>query len=413
MPYYKFNSNDVYINTLKTNPSLKFVVYSGSSFYNNAPNISGAFADPIRLTDSGHISLYELNIDRQSTNTGRTLGPSTLPDQTINDNGLIYSWVVKNSSRIGFRTTSKAAFSSNNFGDVMSSSYPYTSSISKEYYSTTTPRSGSSNVSYLFALKNTINYYRYKNPNFTYGAFGPITRSLDSIEVGLISLPSIFYGSTIQKGTIDLGYYITGTLCARAKDFNQDGLLYETYNTNGTETGSLIGFALYDEGFIVLTASYNLSDIVDHYTTAVTGDPATENPKWVYFAQSISGAVTAPSSSFIMSMSGTNKIQTMTMFATAPKGELNQSSNPTFVTYTTGSTAATGSKQYVQASKRLVKNIVSSSYHNPTGSFEKTTYISKIGIYDKDRNLIGIAKMATPVRKTVERDFTFKIKLDL
>jgi len=413
MPYYKFNSNDVYINTLKTNPSLKFVVYSGSSFYNNAPNISGAFADPVRLTDSGHISLYELNIDRQSANTGRTIGPSSLPDQTINDNGLIYSWVVKNSSRIGFRTTSQPAFSSNNFGDVMSSSYPYTSSISKEYYTTTTPRSASSNVSHLLALKNTINYYRYKDPNFTYGAYGPVTRSLDSVEVGLISIPTIFYGSTIQKGTIDLNYYITGTLCARAKDSNQDGLLYETYNTNGTETGSLIGFALYDEGFIVLTASYNLSDRVDYYTTAVTTDPATENPKWVYFAQSISGAVTAPSSSFILAMSGTNKIQTMTMFATAPKGELNQSSNPTFAQYLTSSTAMTSSKQYTQTSKRLVKNIVSSSYHHPTASFEKTTYISKVGIYDKDRNLIGIAKMATPIRKTVERDFTFKIKLDL
>ena len=101
------------------------------------------------------------------------------------------------------------------------------------------------------------------------------------------------------------------------------------------------------------------------------------------------------------------------MFATAPKGELNQSSNPTFVTYSTSSTAVTGSKQYAQAPKRLVKNVVSSSYHHPTASFEKTTYISKVGIYDKDRNLIGIAKMATPVRKTVERDFTFKIKLDL
>jgi len=413
MPYYKFKSNDVYVNTLKTNPSLKFVVYSGSSFYNNTPNISGAFADPIRLTDSGHISLYELNIDRQSANTGRTIGPSSLPDQTINDNGLIYSWVVKNSSRIGFRTTSKAAFSSNNFGDVMSSSYPYTSSISKEYYSTTTPRSASSNVSHLLALKNTINYYRYKDPNFTYGAYGPVLRSLDSVEVGLISVPSIFYGSTIQKGTVDLSYYITGTLCARAKDSNQDGLLYETYNTNGTETGSLIGFALYDEGFIVLTASYNLSDRVDYYTTAVTGDSATENPKWVYFAQSISGAVTAPSSSFVLAMSGTNKIQTMTMFATAPKGELNQSSNPTFAQYITASTAVTSSKRYIQSTQRLVKNIVSSSYHHPTASFEKTTYISKVGIYDKDRNLIGIAKMSTPVRKTAERDFTFKIKLDL
>ena len=410
MPYYKFKSNDVYVNTLKTNPSLQFVVYSGSAFFNNNINLSGAFTDPVLHTDAGKISLYELNVDRRQRATGRTIGPSSVPDQTINDNGMIYSWVVKNSSRIGFRTTTQAAFSSNNFGDVMSSSYPYTSSIAKEYYSTTTERSGTNSVSHLLALKNTINYYRYKDPNFTYGAFGPVTRDLQSVEVGLISVPTIFYGSGIKKGTINLEYYITGTLIARAKDNQQDGLLYETY---GPETGSVIGFALYDEGFLVLTASYNLSSDVDYYTTAVTGDPATQNPKWVYFAQSISGAVTAPSSSFIMAMSGTNKIQTMTMFATAPAGELNQSSNPTFVQYSAGATSTSGSKQYRQAPGRLVKNVVSSSYHHPTASFEKTTYISKVGIYDKDRNLIGIAKMASPVRKTLERDFTFKIKLDL
>ena len=33
-------------------------------------------------------------------------------------------------------------------------------------------------------------------------------------------------------------------------------------------------------------------------------------------------------------------------------------------------------------------------------------------IYDKDKNLIGIAKVATPVKKTEERDLTFKLKLD-
>ena len=34
-------------------------------------------------------------------------------------------------------------------------------------------------------------------------------------------------------------------------------------------------------------------------------------------------------------------------------------------------------------------------------------------IYDKDKNLIAIAKLATPVKKTAKREFTFKIKLDL
>ena len=41
-----------------------------------------------------------------------------------------------------------------------------------------------------------------------------------------------------------------------------------------------------------------------------------------------------------------------------------------------------------------------------------STYISKIGIYDKDKNLIGVAKLATPVRKTESRSYTFKMKLD-
>jgi hypothetical protein len=101
------------------------------------------------------------------------------------------------------------------------------------------------------------------------------------------------------------------------------------------------------------------------------------------------------------------------MFASARKGQLNQSSNPTFLEYSANNYAATGSKAYIENDKMQIKNVVSSSYPDPTGSFEKTTYISKVGVYDESKNLILIAKVATPVKKTVERDFTFKIKLDI
>jgi len=47
------------------------------------------------------------------------------------------------------------------------------------------------------------------------------------------------------------------------------------------------------------------------------------------------------------------------------------------------------------------------------GKFQKQTWISRIGIYDEDMNLIGIAKPANPVKKTVDRSFTFKLKLDI
>jgi hypothetical protein len=114
-----------------------------------------------------------------------------------------------------------------------------------------------------------------------------------------------------------------------------------------------------------------------------------------------------------MEMSGTSTTQTLTMFANAQKGQLNQSNNPTFLQYSTNNYASTGSKAYIENDKLQIKNVVSSSYPDPTGSFEKTTYISKVGVYDENKNLIAIAKVATPVKKTVERDFTFKIKLDI
>ena len=60
-----------------------------------------------------------------------------------------------------------------------------------------------------------------------------------------------------------------------------------------------------------------------------------------------------------------------------------------------------------------IKNVVSSSLINTTASFEKTTFISSIGIYDAEKNLIGVAKMATPIKKTEDLDLTFKVKFDL
>jgi len=403
MPYYKFERNEVFKNTLKTHPSIKFVVYSGSAYYNNTPNIAGAFSDPIRLTDAAHLSLYELNVDRASSSTGRTIGQ-------VDDNGLVYSFVVKNGTRIGFRSSTEASFNSASYGDTLVSSYPYTSSIAKEYYDTTTARVGTVSalgdgyVSHLRALKNTINHYNYISPHFAYSS-SLHQRDLDTAEVGLLNIPTVFYGSQIQKGTINLEYYFTGTLIARAQDTNRDGVLYSTY---GEDSGSAIGLALYTEGIMLLTGTTNLNESTDEYVMGTM-----DNPKWVYFAQSILAPVTAQSSSYIMEMSGTSYTQTLTMFATAQKGDLNHSNNPTYVEYAAGNYAAENAQSYLELTTRKVKNVVSSAYADPTGSFEKTTYISKIGIYDEDRNLIGIAKVATPVKKTVERDFTFKIKLDI
>ena len=66
----------------------------------------------------------------------------------------------------------------------------------------------------------------------------------------------------------------------------------------------------------------------------------------------------------------------------------------------------------VENSKQSVKNTVSSSYVSPTGSYKPQTFITKVGIYDENKVLIAIANLATPVKKTEERELTFKLKLD-
>ena len=99
------------------------------------------------------------------------------------------------------------------------------------------------------------------------------------------------------------------------------------------------------------------------------------------------------------------------MFAHAKEGELNFSNNPTFISGTYAASSA--SQIYIEDPKTNIKNILSSSYPEYSASYKPVTYISKVGIYDKNKNLIAVAGLAKPVRKLEERSYTFKLKLDI
>ena len=136
---------------------------------------------------------------------------------------------------------------------------------------------------------------------------------------------------------------------------------WETY---GDSTNPVVGLVLYNEGFVILTSSVDLSVNQDYYTSSTGLSTA----NWTYFAQSISGTITAPNSSYIMQMSGTTNTQVITMFANAPKGELNHSNNPSYLANGAETLISTGSLGYIESDTIEVKNIVSSSYPDPTGS---------------------------------------------
>ena len=103
------------------------------------------------------------------------------------------------------------------------------------------------------------------------------------------------------------------------------------------------------------------------------------------------------------------------MFANASKENLNYSTNQSYIDYASyqANSNTTGSKQYTENNKVEIFNSVSSSFYDYEEKFKHQTFISKIGIYDEKKNLIAVANLATPIKKTGERDFTFKLKLDI
>jgi len=459
---FKFANNDIFINAVKTNPECNFTIYQGAAYYNNHRE-SGSFIKNVLGAPPGYISLYEQNVDRTGS-SGMDALSGSLPVfehavQNQIDPRTLYGpnaynpktqpFIVKDGTRIGFNTVSTTNFNSaTSMGEVMTENYPLSSSISREWYPASLARrsptevveaasgegfevTNDGTVSYLFALVNTLNYYQTLSPHYAVSssigggrdltASSGVAPGLGATDVGMISIPSIFYGSQIKKGSLNLKFFISGTLVGELRDPQRNGNLIQVGPVGSNGSGSVAGVALYTEGFIILTGSWSLDDA---HTATYAG--SSDNPKWKYFADTLSSSTNPPtstrdstellfadSSSYQLTFKGTEVVPTLTMFAHAQKNTLNHSNNTTAIAYGTSSVLITGSGGYFENDQLAIKNVVSSAYNDPTGSFKKTTYISKIAIYDENRNVLGVVKLATPVKKTEDRDITFKLKLDI
>lgn len=400
MPFYKFGPKDILRNRIKAYPDNNFFVQDGNVYYNNKNAITGAYVDNAGHIPTGFVSLYEMNVDRDFS--AHTWDPDT-------DTGVkakIFPFITKDSSLNSFGTISTTAFNEFQYGDVITGSYPLSSSIIRSSSIASAPRKE------IKALRNTFNYYTKMNPHFAYSSSLAGDKSTQALT--LISIPSIFYGSSIRKDSLKLSFYISGTLVAACEDINRDGTLIQTSGSTFAQTngsGSVAGLVLYNEGFIVMTGSWDLTEGSYQF-----GDASAAQGTWLDFAVGANDSATpiTPSASFSLDFQGTNYINTITMLADAPLGELNYSPNPTFVKYSsTQPSSSTSPLGYFQNERKELKNTISSSFYKHEEKFKRQTFISKIGIYDEDKNLIAVANLATPIKKLEDRDFTFKLKLDV
>lgn len=374
MSYYELKDNDVFINTIEAYPSYKFYIQSGSVYINDHQDISGTYSDNILGVPRGYVSLYEYNVNRDESER-------------------IYPFITKGGQKQKFKTMTDVEFNTQfgYGGDIISSSYNLSSSVTRMLITS----SAEDNYRKLRALKSSCSHYAFWSQAFNFDNY-------ETPPVNMINIPSIFYGNSLKKGTVSLKYYISGTLAAEATDFRKNGEL--------VWDGNVVGTVMYNEGIILLTSSAEIDSTPIEYE-------APDTSSWLTYGYGMNDGNTIHTStlsaSFGLEFDTVSKLQNMTVLAKAPVGELNHSNNPTYLEYTGREPiVSTGSYQYVETN-REVKNVVYASQTDEEPPFNKETYISKICLYDKHKRLIGICKLATPIRKTEAKEYLFKMKIDL
>jgi len=103
----------------------------------------------------------------------------------------------------------------------------------------------------------------------------------------------------------------------------------------------------------------------------------------------------------------------MTMFTHARRGEINYSNNPTYIKYDQTKVIVSSSTTYQENPNKLIANTTTSSYQGFDNDFKRQVYISRVALYDENKNLIGIATLSNPVLKKEDEDIAIKLKLDI
>jgi hypothetical protein len=405
----KFTYNDIFYNTLLASPKYVVAMQSGSLRINDQINQNQEYSSSLNGIEYGGTYSYSGYTGSLSYTSSISRSFIYAPSQIWNYQYTQYSNVTKISAIKNSLADYKRE---NNFADIkyylLNDGIPST---------TTNPKL----VLDLSVSSDRRDYF-----------------IRPSCSINLLEIPRDFYGNYIKPGSVQLNMYVSGVLTASAIDSQNNGKLIQTY---GGTTGSVVGSVLYDHGLILLTGSDSLSSQQAPYIQPLSVYTASASPvndylKWIYFGSYSSTTSSAPETKYELIFQGANFIPTVTMMCHAEKNELYWSNNNTFIEnsqgdeifngQSTSSTDLTGSTYYADDGSILVsslsvikeskiitiKNTISSSFTHYSASYEPQVFISQIGIYDEEKNLIGIAKLANPVRKTKDLDYTFKLKLD-
>jgi hypothetical protein len=204
-------------------------------------------------------------------------------------------------------------------------------------------------------------------------------RNLES-EFGLISIPQHKYGEGIKVGTVKF-------------TDNNSGKVYLDDGYSNLVSGSTIcGNIMYDRGFVILTKDTPSGSLTD----------------------------------FRIEYNSTQTIYENEIFISVLENEFNFSQNRTALIdadYETGSLITHGQYSYSSHYSQSYTNLRSakvnplfnhydvSSSLDPTGSY-LAPFITTIGLYDNELNMVAVAKLARPMKSLPDYPLNFIIRFD-
>jgi alpha-tubulin suppressor-like RCC1 family protein len=234
----------------------------------------------------------------------------------------------------------------------------------------------------------------FKSPDHIYAISFDSLNMRDSITPGKwqLSLAGTNSDLTIKTDLIPITLVDDSTLSKNR--YNKNDSVYNVYDGSiefGLSRSSGIPYGLfYPKHGVILLNGNALKTFagIDTLRTPATSSgaiPFSSNADIMFTA--ISGAMSIDSSSYAFTAMSTKRLESVNVFVRVLSDDFNFSNNPS----------------YYNASKdNLIKDIVKENEFN-------FTYITQVGLYNDDNDLLAIAKLSKPIRKTKDTEMIIKV----
>lgn len=246
------------------------------------------------------------------------------------------------------------------------------------------------------------NFYNYEQTTLWPNKRFPTSSISDpSVEIGVISIPSKLFGDYVQPNSFLISHPVSGSI----KDDGEGRLLWNPNPTTPSSEYFLIdGNIIYQHGIVTLFSGEGTELTADsEYGITEYGD--------LQYGDSVTAINLSPeffitSSEVTMSFSSSYKLFETQYQVTLNENEFNYSLNPSIITGSQIPTIFSGSNIQWEntASIGTPLGFVTSSYFSP--------YITTIGLYNEDFELLAVGKLAKPLQSSPTTDTTILVNID-